>query len=127
MFVDADAGLGFGHTRLSIVDLSPAGAQPMISASGRYVITYNGEIYSAAEIRPELEALGHRFRGHSDTEVIVEAVDEWGVPATVKRLIGMFAFAIWDRKDRRLMLGARPARHQAALSRAAEWTHRLRL
>ena len=54
----------------------------MISASGRYVITYNGEIYSAAEIRPELEALGHRFRGHSDTEVIVEAVDEWGVRAT---------------------------------------------
>lgn len=106
MFVDADAGIGFGHTRLSIVDLSPAGAQPMISASGRYVITYNGEIYSAAEIRPELEALGHRFKGHSDTEVIVEAVDEWGVPATINRLIGMFAFAIWDRKDRRLILPA---------------------
>jgi asparagine synthase (glutamine-hydrolysing) len=104
VFVDADAGLGFGHTRLSIVDLSPAGAQPMISASGRYVITYNGEIYSAAEIRPELEALGHRFKGHSDTEVIVEAVDEWGVPATINRLIGMFALAIWDRKDRRLIL-----------------------
>ena len=104
VFVDADAGLGFGHTRLSIVDLSPAGAQPMISASGRHVITYNGEIYSAAEIRPELEALGHRFKGHSDTEVIVEAVDEWGVPATINRLIGMFAFAIWDRKDRRLFL-----------------------
>ncbi len=127
VFVDPDAGLGFGHTRLSIVDLSPAGAQPMISASGRYVITYNGEIYNAAELRPELEALGHRFRGHSDTEVIVEAVAEWGVPATVKRLIGMFAFAIWDRKDRRLTLGARPARHQAALSRAAEWAHRVRL
>jgi len=104
VFVDADAGLGFGHTRLSIVDLSPAGAQPMISASGRYVITYNGEIYSAAELRPELEALGHRFRGHSDTEVIVEAVDAWGVEATVKRLIGMFAFAVWDRKARRLSL-----------------------
>ena len=103
-FVDPDAGLGLGHTRLSIVDLSSAGAQPMVSASGRYVITYNGEIYSAAEIRPELEALGHRFRGHSDTEVIAEAVDEWGVPKTVKRLIGMFAFAIWDRKDRRLTL-----------------------
>ena len=104
VFVDADAGLGVGHTRLSIVDLSPAGAQPMISASGRYVITYNGEIYSAAEIRPELEALGHRFRGHSDTEVIVEAVDQWGVSATIDRLIGMFALAIWDRKDRRLIL-----------------------
>ncbi len=104
VFVDPDAGLGFGHTRLSIVDLSPAGAQPMISASGRYVITYNGEIYSAGELRPELEALGHCFRGHSDTEVIVEAVDEWGVAATVKRLIGMFAFAVWDRKERRLSL-----------------------
>lgn len=103
-FVDTEAGLGFGHTRLSIVDLSPAGAQPMVSASGRYVITYNGEIYSAAEIRPELEALGHRFKGHSDTEVIVEAVDEWGVRAAVNRLIGMFAFAVWDRKERRLTL-----------------------
>ncbi len=103
-FVDPGASLGFGHTRLSIVDLSPAGAQPMVSASGRYVITYNGEIYSAAEIRPELEALGHRFRGHSDTEVIVEAIDAWGVLATVKRLIGMFAFALWDRKERKLTL-----------------------
>lgn len=103
-FVDPDSGLGFGHTRLSIVDLSPAGAQPMVSASGRYVITYNGEVYSAAEIRPELEARGHRFRGHSDTEVIIEAVDEWGVPATVDRLIGMFAFAVWDRKERKLTL-----------------------
>jgi asparagine synthase (glutamine-hydrolysing) len=104
VFVDPDAGLGFGHTRLSIVDLSPAGGQPMISGSRRFVITYNGEVYSAAELRSELEALGHRFRGHSDTEVIVEAVDEWGVPATLKRLIGMFAFAIWDRKERRLTL-----------------------
>jgi asparagine synthase (glutamine-hydrolysing) len=104
LFVDSDAGLGFGHTRLSIVDLSPAGAQPMVSASGRFVITYNGEVYSAAELRSELETLGHKFRGHSDTEVIVEAVDEWGVPATLKRLIGMFAFAVWDRKERKLML-----------------------
>ena len=104
VFVDAEAGLGFGHTRLAIVDLSPAGAQPMISASGRYVVTYNGEIYSGAELRPELEALGCRFRGHSDTEVIIEAVDAWGVEATLKRLIGMFAFAVWDRKQRRLSL-----------------------
>jgi asparagine synthase (glutamine-hydrolysing) len=104
VFADADAGVAFGHTRLSIVDLSPAGAQPMTSSCGRYVITYNGEIYSAAELRPELEALGHGFRGHSDTEVIVEAIAEWGVPATVERLIGMFAFAVWDRRDRRLTL-----------------------
>jgi asparagine synthase (glutamine-hydrolysing) len=104
VFVDGDAGIGFGHTRLSIIDLSPAGAQPMTSSCGRYVITYNGEIYSAAELRPELEALGHRFRGHSDTEVIIEAIAEWGLRATVERLIGMFAFAVWDRKERRLSL-----------------------
>src|SRR5262245_6064373 len=104
IFVDADAGIGFGHTRLSIIDLSPAGAQPMTSSCGRYVITYNGEVYSADELKPELEALGHRFRGHSDTEVIIEAIAEWGLRATVERLIGMFAFAVWDRKDRRLSL-----------------------
>jgi asparagine synthase (glutamine-hydrolysing) len=104
IFVDADAGIGFGHTRLSIIDLSPAGAQPMTSSCGRYVITYNGEIYSSDELKPELEALGHRFRGHSDTEVIIEAIAEWGLRATVERLIGMFAFAVWDRKDRRLSL-----------------------
>src|SRR5499425_3355234 len=104
VFVDADAGIGFGHTRLSIIDLSPAGAQPMASACGRYVITYNGESYSSAELRPELEALGRRFRGHSDTEVIVEAAAEWGVEATVKRLIGMFAMALWDRRDHVLYL-----------------------
>ncbi|HEX2447646.1 MAG TPA: asparagine synthase (glutamine-hydrolyzing) [Methyloceanibacter sp.] len=104
VFVDADAGLGLGHTRLSIIDLSPAGAQPMASSCGRYVITYNGEIYSGPELRPELEALGHRFRGHSDTEIIVEAIAEWGVRATVERLIGMFAFALFDRKERKLSL-----------------------
>ena len=104
VFVDADAGVALGHTRLSIVDLSPAGAQPMASACGRYVITYNGEIDSALELRPELEALGRRFRGHSDTEIIVEAIAAWGVRATVERLIGMFAFAVFDRKKRRLSL-----------------------
>lgn len=104
LFVDAEAGVGFGHTRLSIIDLSAAGAQPMASACGRYVLTYNGEIYSGDELRPELEALGHRFRGHSDTEIIVEGIAEWGVRATVERLIGMFAFAVFDRKERRLSL-----------------------
>lgn len=104
VFVDEDAGVAFGHTRLSIIDLSPAGAQPMASSCGRYVITYNGEIYSGAELGPELEALGHRFRGHSDTEIIVEAIAAWGVRATVDRLIGMFAFAVFDRKERRLSL-----------------------
>ena len=104
VFVDADAGVALSHTRLSIIDLSPAGAQPMTSACGRYVLTYNGEIYSAPELRPELEALGRRFRGHSDTEIIVEGIAAWGVRATVERLIGMFAFAVFDRKERRLSL-----------------------
>ena len=68
-------------------------------AAARCVITYNGEIYNAGDLRPELEARGRRFRGHSDTEVLVEAFAEWGVKATVERLIGMFAFALWDRRS----------------------------
>jgi asparagine synthase (glutamine-hydrolysing) len=104
IFADAEAGIAFGHTRLSIIDLSPAGAQPMISSCGRCIITYNGEIYNASELRLELEAKGRRFRGHSDTEVIVEACAEWGVRASVERLIGMFAFALWDRRTRALSL-----------------------
>jgi asparagine synthase (glutamine-hydrolysing) len=96
--------LALGHRRLSIVDLSEAGAQPMVSSCGRFVISYNGEIYNAGELRPELEAKGRQFRGHSDTEVIVEGAAVWGVEATVKRLIGMFAMALWDRCDRVLYL-----------------------
>ena len=101
---DAEAGVALGHTRLSIVDLSPAGAQPMVSSCGACVITYNGEIYNSGDLRPELEARGRRFRGHSDTEVLVEAIAEWGVKSTVERLIGMFAFALWDRRTRTLSL-----------------------
>jgi asparagine synthase (glutamine-hydrolysing) len=96
--------LALGHRRLSIVDLSEAGAQPMVSSCGRFVISYNGEIYNADELRPELESKGRQFRGHSDTEVIVEGAAVWGVEATVKRLIGMFAMALWDRRDRVLYL-----------------------
>lgn len=90
--------------RLSIVDLSPAGHQPMVSASGRFVITYNGEVYSHQDIRPELEARGIHFRGHSDTEVILESCAAFGVAKTVERLIGMFAFGLWDREERTLTL-----------------------
>jgi asparagine synthase (glutamine-hydrolysing) len=104
VFVDAEHGIAFGHTRLAIIDLSPAGAQPMRSACGRCVLTFNGEIYNTAELRADLERAGRRFRGYSDTEVLVEACAEWGVGATVGRLIGMFAFALWDWRERRLSL-----------------------
>jgi len=103
-WVDADAGLAFGHRRLAIVDLTETGKQPMSSASGRFVITYNGEIYNHIELRKELQATGRSFRGTSDTEVIVEGCDEWGVEAMARRMIGMFSFGLWDQKYRRLSL-----------------------
>jgi len=103
-WADEAAGIAFGHRRLSIVELSAAGAQPMISASGRSVLSYNGEVYNPEELRPELEARGIRFRGHSDTEVILEAFEACGVVATAKRLIGMFALAWWDGRERTLWL-----------------------
>src|SRR5680860_1879785 len=105
VWVDAEAGVALGHARLSIIDLSAAGAQPMLSASGRFALSYNGEIYNAGELRAELEQAGHSFRGHSDTEVLVEGFAAWGVEATVKRLIGMFAFAAFDRATHTLTLG----------------------
>jgi asparagine synthase (glutamine-hydrolysing) len=104
VWIDGEAGVALAHRRLSIVDLSAAGHQPMHSADGRYVIVYNGEVYSYAEIRAEIEATGHRFRGHSDTEVMLESIARAGVRATIDRLIGMFALAIWDKKDRTLTL-----------------------
>ena len=101
---DDAAGIWIGHRRLSIVDLSPSGDQPMTSPSGRYVISYNGEVYNKDQISQELEAQGHSFRGHSDTEAMICAIEAWGLEAAIHRFIGMFAFALWDRDERVLWL-----------------------
>ena len=103
-WADPDAGIALGHRRLSIVDLSPRGRQPMVSASGALVIAYNGEVYNFPELRAELEAAGVSFRGESDTEVLLEACAAWGVAGAINRCIGMFALAVWDRASHRLHL-----------------------
>ena len=103
-WAEPDAGLVLSHRRLSIIDLSPEGHQPMVSASGRWVIAFNGEIYNHRELRSELIALGHAFRGHSDTEVLLAAIAEWGVQAALERGNGMLALAVWDRQEQVLWL-----------------------
>lgn len=123
VWCDADSGIGLSHRRLSILDLSPAGHQPMVSVSGRYIIAFNGEIYNHLELRRELEkgplTLAVSFedgdiggtrgetswRGHSDTETLLAGFDTWGIEVTVKKSIGMFAFAVWDKLNRILTLG----------------------
>src|SRR5207253_2965203 len=87
-----------------IVDLSPEGRQPMHAVSGRYVVAFNGEVYNFDELRQQLGPLGHRFRGHSDTEVMLAAIEQWGLEAAVRKFIGMFAIALWDRQRRQLSL-----------------------
>jgi asparagine synthase (glutamine-hydrolysing) len=103
---DQEAGIAFGHRRLAIIDPSPLGHQPMTSNDGRWVITYNGEIYNHLELRAELsEGRGRpKWRGHSDTETLLEAIARWGLEPTLARLVGMFAFGLWDRAGRKLYL-----------------------
>lgn len=106
VWTDATAGISLGHRRLSILDLTPAGAQPMRSDCGRFTVTFNGEIYNHLAIRSELEAAGAApdWRGHSDTETLLYAVRHWGIKAALQRFNGMFAFAIWDARDCSLTL-----------------------
>lgn len=103
LLYDNSIGIGLVHRRLSILDLSAAGHQPMASSSGRYTIVFNGEIYNFEEIRKEL-GRGHTWKGHSDTEVMLEAVERWGVDVAVQRFVGMFAFALCDGLERSLYL-----------------------
>jgi asparagine synthase (glutamine-hydrolysing) len=107
VWIDPAAGIGLAHRRLSIVDLSPAGHQPMHSESGRLVIAFNGEIYNHLAVRAELEAAGAApaWRGHSDTETLLAAFERWGVRDTLRRTVGMFAFALWNTSERILYLG----------------------
>jgi asparagine synthase (glutamine-hydrolysing) len=110
LWCDGARGIGLGHRRLSIQDLSAAGAQPMISADGRFVIIFNGEIYNAEEIKRELEEKnqGVAWRGTSDTEVLLQACIAWGVDAALRRSRGMFALALWDRRAEELLLARDP-------------------
>src|SRR6266852_366765 len=122
VWVEAESGAALGHRRLAIIDLTPGGAQPMHSADRRYVITFNGEIYNYRDIRRELAAAGCSMRSDSDTEVLLEACALWGVEAAIERTIGMFAFALWDRKTRTLVLardrlGIKPLYYSASPER----------
>jgi len=106
IWVDEGAGVALAHRRLSVLDLSPAGHQPMTSASGRFVVSYNGEIYNHLDLRDEMEneGLAPAWRGHSDTETLLAAIDAWGLEKTLEKCVGMFAFALWDRRERTLSL-----------------------
>lgn len=106
VWADGGVYLALGHRRLSIIELTPAGHQPMPSASGRYVIVYNGEVYNHTEIRAELESAGAApaWRGHSDTETLLAAIERWGLEGALTRAVGMFAIALWDSQERVLFL-----------------------
>ena len=104
VWVESACGVALSHRRLAIIDLTQQGHQPMVSADQRFIIVFNGEIYNFAQLRAELEERGHRFRGASDTEVMLTAFCEWGVEAALARFNGMFAFGAWDRKSEVLWL-----------------------
>ncbi len=104
VWTDDDSGIALGFRRLSIIDLSEAGHQPMCSPSGRYVILFNGEVYNHEELRKELLAKGFTFRGHSDTEVILASFETWGIEAATRRFVGMFAMGVWDGAEKKLVL-----------------------
>jgi asparagine synthase (glutamine-hydrolysing) len=106
MWSDSESNLILGHARLSILDLSSAGSQPMKSHSGRYVIVFNGEIYNSIKLKKEIQSknVNIKWRGHSDTEVLLACFDTWGIKKTLERLVGMFAIAMWDTVDRKLIL-----------------------
>jgi len=104
VWAEPDPGIALSHRRLSIQDLSAAGKQPMKSHCGRFTLTYNGEVYNFHQLRKELEGCGCEFRGHSDTEVVLAGISEWGLGKTLDRMDGMFAFGLWDRKERTLTL-----------------------
>lgn len=106
VWVEAEIGLALSHRRLAILDPSPAGHQPMCSASGRWVIAYNGEVYNHLRLRAELQdgGVAPEWRGHSDTETLLACIEAWGVEPTLRRMVGMFAIALWDRERRELWL-----------------------
>ena len=104
IWVHENNKIGLAHTRLSILDLSAAGSQPMHSKSSRYSISYNGEIYNHLELRKELLTLHSSWRGTSDTETLLECLEQWGLHKTLAKLNGMFAFAVWDEKEKKIFL-----------------------
>src|SRR5262245_55746879 len=104
VWVQPEDGVALAFRRLSIIDLSPAGHQPMQSETGRYTLVFNGEVYNYREIGETVTREGHRFRGRSDTEIILGAFERWGVPGSVRRFIGMFAIGVWDAQEHRLSL-----------------------